>query len=144
MTRVDFYLLEDHGAAAAQRFACRLCLKALQAGQLTHVHMDNAAAVAQMDELLWNYPNDRFLPHTIATGDADTRNPIHVSDAAPLLEEGLMINLGSEIPAFFGRFDRVAEIVVAEARDAGRERYRHYRERGYPLHHHEIKEWENS
>lgn len=143
MTRVDFYLLEDHGSAAAQRFACRLCLKALQAHQRVHVHLQDDAAVSEMDELLWAYPNDRFLPHSTQP-DASAASPIHLSHTDPMLQEGLMINLGGDIPRFFGRFDRVAEIIVAEQRQAGRERYRHYRERGYPLHHHEIKDWESS
>jgi len=54
------------------------------------------------------------------------------------------VNLADEIPGFFGRFDRVAEIVVGENRDAGRERYKFYRDRGFPLFHHELDDWESS
>ena len=55
----------------------------------------------------------------------------------------MLINLGSDVPTFFGRFDRVAEIVLDPERDLGRERYRHYRDRGYPLQHHELNDWED-
>jgi DNA polymerase III subunit chi len=46
------------------------------------------------------------------------------------------------VPTFFGRFERVAEIIVQDRRDVGRDRYRFYRDRGYPLFHHELDEWE--
>ena len=44
--------------------------------------------------------------------------------------------------AFPGRFERVAEIVVGSSRDAGRARYQFYRDRGFPLYHHELDDWE--
>ncbi len=53
----------------------------------------------------------------------------------------MLINLAAEVPLFFSRFERVAELVneQADTRSQGRARYSFYRERGYPLHTHEIK-----
>ena len=45
-------------------------------------------------------------------------------------------------PSSVLRFDRVAEVVVQDIRDEGRDRYKFYRDRGFPLHHHELDEWE--
>jgi DNA polymerase-3 subunit chi len=56
--------------------------------------------------------------------------------------DGVLINLSDEIPRFFGRFDRVAEVIPRSRRDAGRDRYKFYRDRGYPLFHHELDDWE--
>ncbi len=142
MTRVDFYILEDEARDACMRFACRLGLKAFGNGQPVHVHVTDGAAAEHLDELMWDYPRHRFLPHEIATPDAAPRSPIHIGHAPPHHEEGLLINLADDIPSFFGRFDRVAEIIVGETRDLGRSRYKYYRDRGYPLHHHELKDWE--
>ncbi len=52
----------------------------------------------------------------------------------------ILVNLSPEAPAQFASFERLIEVVGAgEAeRAAGRERYRFYRERGYPLTHHDI------
>ena len=46
-----------------------------------------------------------------------------------------MINLAQALPATFSRFERVLDIVGAAPsdKDAGRERYRFYVSRGYPL-----------
>ena len=56
----------------------------------------------------------------------------------------LLINLGDDIPAFFDRFQRVCEVVPAPEVNAGRARYSQYRRRGYPLHHHELDDWETA
>ncbi len=144
MTRVDFYILDDQSLDASMRFACRLGLKAYLSGHPVHVHVEDAGAAAELDELMWDYPQHRFLPHEILADDGQPSSPIHIGFHPPHHTEGLLINLGAEVPAFFGRFDRVAEIVVADTREQGRTRYAHYRDRGYPLHHHELNNWEHA
>jgi len=167
VTRVDFYVLEDLSEDAAMRFACRLCLKAIQGGMPVHVQLENSVQVAAMDSLLWDYPKHRFLPHQLVTGNNEAtlsdeapvetgrpetngpkdsggaNSPIHLGCDSPLHDTGLLINLAKQVPTFFGRFDRVAEIIVGETKDQGREHYKFYRDRGYPLHHHDLKDWEN-
>lgn len=147
MTRIDFYILQDVDAGAACRFACRLALKALGGGNRVHIHAEPPVA-AEVDELLWHYPEHRFLPHaTAATDDAGaevagTRPPILIGSTTPAEADGLLINLSGGIPNFFGRFDRVAEIIVDANRAAGRDRYKFYRDRGFPLFHHDLDDWE--
>jgi len=144
MTRIDFYILDDQARDASLRFACRLGLKAWLAGNAVHLHVDDAEAATELDELMWDYPRHRFLPHeVIQPGQTSHNSPIHIGFSSPQLTEGLLINLSAEVPGFFGRFDRVAEIVVGDSRETGRTRYSHYRDRGYPLHHHELKNWES-
>ena len=144
MTRVDFYILPDMGAEAAMRFACRLSLKALQNQLDVHVHVQDAPAAGAVDALMWDYPQHRFLPHQVVdTDDQTSTSPIHVGFNQPLFQAGLLINLATDIPSFFGRFDRVAEIVVGDSREQGRDRYKYYRDRGFPLHHHELNDWEH-
>ena len=142
MTRIDFYILEDAGFDAALRFACRLSLKAYQGGHPVHVRTSDDNQSQSLDELMWDYPKHHFIPHRINGKDTSSA-PVHICTAEPEMAEGLLINLGEDVPTYFGRFDRIAEIIVAETRDAGRERYAHYRKRGYPLHHHELKDWED-
>ena len=56
----------------------------------------------------------------------------------------VLVNLADQVPKFIGRFERVAEIIVGERKDDGRERYKFYRDCGYPLHHHEMSNWEEA
>lgn len=147
MTRVDFYVLQDVDFSAACRFACRLAHKAVNGGGRVHIHAADGDAAAELDELLWHYPEHRFLPHcrqgAAKTAGASVAAPLVVGWEPPAEPDGVLINLAPEVPTFFGRFDRVAEIVVDANRDAGREHWKFYRDRGYPLHHHELDDWES-
>ena len=142
MTRVDFYLLQDLDPEALQRFACRLASKALSGGKRVHLHTEDAVQAQAMDELLWRYPEQRFLPHAQLSQRVATA-PISIGSIDPEDCDEVLINLASVIPTFFGRFDRVAEIILGNQRDAGRARYKQYRDRGYPLFHHDIDDWES-
>ncbi|MEM7097106.1 MAG: DNA polymerase III subunit chi [Pseudomonadota bacterium] len=146
MTRIDFYILSDMTRDAGLRFACRLCLKGYQAGHPIHVHTGHQAEARDLDALMWDYPKHRFLPHEIINEQTTSLQldsvPIHIAWQNPIRNAGMLINVTDEVPEFFGRFDRVAEIVVDETKASGRARYKHYRDRGYPLHHHELDQWE--
>lgn len=146
MTRVDFYILQDVDLGAAHRFACRLVAKAIGGGVPVHLHVDDAAAAADLDDLLWNYPEQRFLPHAVQgeTAAGPLAAPVVVGWELPAEPDGVLVNLASEVPTFFGRFDRVAEIVVDEVRARGRDRYKFYRDRGYPLFDHHLDDWETA
>ena len=116
------------------------------------MHTSDAAQAEALDELMWDYPRQRFMPHKIVDADhnaggsaAQTRDClIHIGYQQPQIDQGVLINLSTDVPAFFGRFDRVAEIVVGETKAAGRERFRHYRERGYPIYDHHLTDWERA
>ncbi len=152
MRQLDFYLLPDVPRSAQLRFACRLCAtaapKIVEAGRCIHVHTPSRQAAEDFDALLWDYPPQRFLPHGLLGEHAAEGAPV-VIGWAPDLEEGartggLLINLTDEIPAFIGEFERGAEILVEENRQAGRDRYRRYKAQGYALAHHRIDNWEGA
>ncbi len=144
MTRVDFYVLGDLNADARQRFACRLAHMAWSAGQTTHVRTASDEASALLDELMWHHPEGRFLPHALAEAADSAQAPVRIGAGEPEPDaDQLLINLGDDVPTFFARFERVAEVVTQPQRELGRQRYRHYRERGYPLFHHQDSfDWE--
>jgi len=144
VTRVDFYILPDVDLEARRRFACRLACLAVTRGQRVHVHLDDAAAGTDFDALLWAYPDNRFVPHGICNELPNDDVPVTIDHTTPQSDVAdLLINLGGAIPPFFGRFERVAEIIVQQLRDDGRQRYKFYRDRGYPLFHHELDQWDD-
>lgn len=144
MTRVDFYVLPDVDLEARLRFACRLAHRAVAAGQQVHVHTVDSAACSDLDALMWTYPDYRFLPHGVS-GEVTVQNaPVVIGHLEP--EAGvdqLLINLAMSIPPFFGRFERVAEIIVQRLVEDGRARYKYYRDRGYPLFNHKLDQWDD-
>ncbi|MFT5603618.1 MAG: DNA polymerase-3 subunit chi [Paracoccaceae bacterium] len=139
MTKVDFYILDSVKPADALQYCCRLAEKALKSGMGIYIHCRSAEQAAELDDLLWSFSAESFVPHALKAPEAKTRVVIGSDSSAPEAAE-LLINLAAEIPDFFSRFQRVAEIVCQEQRWLlpSRGRYRFYKDRGYPLKTHKI------
>jgi DNA polymerase-3 subunit chi len=152
VTQVDFYILSDDSPQARLRIACRLADKAVQRSLGVFLLVESEDDAHKLDELLWTFSQNSFLPHRFAWTEAagGVSEPVVIGfdehAQAALVggddseDWGLMINLAPSVPAAFGRYERLAEIVgaSAEIRERGRERYRFYRERGYTLQTHQI------
>lgn len=139
MTQVDFYILTEMATRSRMLFACRLAEKAFGLGHRVFVHVPGDGAARELDELMWTFRDRSFLPHCLA-GDG-TEAPVHIgAGTEPTEGFHLLINLGAEVPAFVGRFERVAEVVDGDAnrKVEGRERFRYYKDRGYPLETHKL------
>ena len=140
MTRVDFYVLGSSSDNARLNFACRLTEKVFNLGQRVFIHNPSQTLSATLDELLWTFKAGAFVPHAVA--EQANGEPVVLSHATEPGEGDwdVLINMADEVPEFFSRYHRVAEVVDKETRrrDAGRERFRFYRERGYELHTHNV------
>ena len=119
-----------------------LISKAVTSGSPVVLYTAEKALAEQLDEMLWRYPEQRFLPHGLMNSAAAAGAPVVIAWEDPRSYQGVLVNLTDQVPEFFPRFDRLAEIVVEANRDSGRENYRFYRERGYPLNHHDLDDWE--
>lgn len=142
MTRIDFYILKDSGKQADARFACRLTEKIFDKGHHLYINTGSNQQLQAMDKLLWTFRDGSFLPHAIYEGKNHGAPPILLGhDIEPDQSHDVMVNLADEVPPFFGRFERVAELVAGddEQRQLARQRYRFYKERGYEIESHEIK-----
>jgi DNA polymerase-3 subunit chi len=133
--RVDFYLLTDADPRAKARVACRLAEKAFSGGQRVYLHCADAAQAETLDKLLWTFRDKAFVPH----GLVGSGEPIEIGHAEPA-PAAVLINLTDAVPGWFAQYERVAEIVAGEdsAKQAGRARFRAYRERGCELTTHEL------
>lgn len=140
MTRVDFYVLSDTGQSV-EVLACKLAEKAYGMGHKVFLHVDGPERASRMDDLLWTFRQGSFVPHEIYSPNEPPQTQVVVGhDPEPEVEPDVLINLAGEVPLFFSRFERVAEIVGPDpdARQASRERFRFYRERGYPMQTHKL------
>lgn len=139
MTRVDFYVVSDAGPDAVLRVAARLTDKARASGHRLFIHAASEAQAEQLDQLLWSFRPGSFVPH--ARADQDPTEAVVIGwGQDPGEHNDVMINLAGEAPPFFSRFARVAEVVTADEqqREAQRAAWRFYRDRGYPLHKHDL------
>jgi len=134
MQRVDFYVLDGSDVRERQRFACRIIAKAFEAEQRVLVCFDGATDLSVFDELLWTFAQDSFVPHEALTAESDwEETPVLLSSGAGAkTPPDVLVNLGSSVPAEAARCDSVIEIIDSDAtrRQAGRVRFKQYREMG--------------
>jgi len=140
--RVDFYVIEDGHEEALFRVASRLLTKAYAGGLRAWVLCKDDNDAKTLDNYLWTYQDNSFLPHCIA-GEAPEglSPPIQISAGSMPSEDNsfnLLLNLRESTPENCERFERVLDLVAHDAKDAGRARYRAYREQGFELHKHVI------
>jgi DNA polymerase III subunit chi len=137
MTSVDFYF----NAADKLQVACRLAGKALAQGKRLLIYAPQADTAQQIDRLLWTWPATGFVPHCRAEDALAAQTPVLIAAAADAASEcDILLNLTQETPPAFERFERLLEVVARDAADrqAARERYRYYRERGYRVANHDL------
>lgn len=140
MTQVDFYVLPDVSPRGRSLFVCRLAEKVFGLGERSFVHLASEHDARELDELMWTFRDRSFLPHALAAAGEEDVPVLLGCGQEPTADRHLLINLTSAVPTFFSRFARVAEIVDADPqiRAQGRERFRFYKDRGYPLETHSL------
>ena len=141
MPRADFYLIgKPRFRAEPLLLVCELARKASEAGQPALVLARDAAQAEALDDLLWSFDPDAYVPHQIAGMDEDEEEAAVLIAApdtdAPL--RPLLINLRDAAPQ--GAFERVLEVVPADesARGPLRERWKHYQALGFEVKHHDM------
>ncbi len=74
--RVDFYQL---GGAPVEQVVARIAQKLLDSGERLLVVASDEAFLARLDRLLWDVGKTGFVPHGLAGGTDDARQPILLS-----------------------------------------------------------------
>lgn len=142
--RADFYLIQKpRFREEPLLLVCELARKAHDAGLPCIVLARDQAQAERLDDLLWSFDPDAFVPHQIMDPDMDEGDD---EEAAVLIAtpehdvalRALVINLRDA--AVEGAFDRVLEVVPADdaARGPLRERWVQYKARGFALKKHDM------
>ena len=154
MTHIDFYITAAKNPAELLNFACRLTEKAYRRHCDIYLHTESEQQMLALDEKLWSFRANSFLPHRHEYSEPNN-SKIEKGDAPSAIKKGniliahsgnvgehhdVLINLTDKTPEFFSRFDRLAEIVSGTdtAKEKSRQRYKYYRDRGYPLKVHNL------
>ena len=142
--RADFYMIAGKPAFIAQPLllVCKLAEKAVVAGQPCLIFCDSAEQADFLDDLLWEFDPDAFVPHQIIGMDDDddvADTPVLI--VPPGVDAGmrpLVINLRNTLPP--DGYQRVLEIIPAEdsAREPARKRWLAYKHLGHELKRNEM------
>lgn len=141
MTQVDFYILQDSEHQARWHFACRLIEKAYRLERKILVAVDTQEQAELLDDLLWSFKPESFLPHRLLEAADAPEAPIEITAGEDFGEHhDVLINLRSKVPEQFSRFERLSEVVIQEPEilKATREHFSFYKTRGYPIQHRNI------
>ncbi|MDO8305238.1 DNA polymerase III subunit chi [Herminiimonas sp.] len=135
MTRIDFHSNVPNKIA----YACRLVRKARNANFQVVILVRDEAQLVELDEALWTFSEQDFLPHVMLDDALAAQTPILLTatQAMEAPHHQILINLSDTPPDHFARFERMFEVVSSDEADksSGRERYSYYKQRGYPLTH---------
>lgn len=142
MPKIDFYILTEGDADGRFQMACRLIEKAYRNQHRVYIHTENSTDAHTIDELLWTYREESFLPHNLYGEGPEPAPPIQIGfDLTPAKHRDILINLAHSVPAFYGQFARVLEIVANDVtiQTRSRENYRHYRTQGHDIASHKLQ-----
>lgn len=140
--RVDFYLLASEQPDARWLVACRLLEKAYCKGHRVFVFCDHQQDAELIDELLWTFRDDSFIPHNLQGEGPEPSPPVQIGyDKEPRGFNDILLNLAHHIPPFYKKFRRVMELVsnVETEKEQSRIHYKEYRSTGCDLHTHPIE-----
>ena len=135
--RADFYMIAGKAQFVEQPLllVCQLAVKALAANQPCLIFCESAEQAYFLDDLLWDFDDDAFVPHQIVGTDEDEEvTPVLlVPPGVETPMRGLVINLRADLPP--PGYERVLEIVPADqaARDPARKRWLEYKKLGFEL-----------
>lgn len=137
MTQISFF----HGARDRLQAVATWLTRASSEGRQVLVYVPAGERSEQLDRLLWTHPATGFVPHCRTGDPMAAETPILLAaelDNPP--QDNCLLNLSNEVPPGFSRFQQLIEIISVEDEDRlpGRERFRFYRERGYPLENRDI------
>jgi len=140
MPRADFYLI------AKPRFrddplllVCELARRAFDSGQPTLILVRSFDQAEQLDEKLWEFDEDAFIPHQIAGDDDDAITPVLIATPeSQTADRVLVINLRDDCAP--GMFERVLEVVPADEdqRLGSRKRWTTYKAAGFEVAKHDM------
>ncbi len=142
MTQVEFHIIEDETPKAAFRLAISVIENAYNARKKVFVHTKSQRDAEYMDELLWTYQANSFLPHLLIGEGEGIIPPIQIGyGQEPQIRPDVLVNLADDVPRFHGQFALLHEFAhgTEEEKEKARERFKYYRDRGYPLRHKTIK-----
>ena len=140
MPRADFYLIDK------PRFrddplllVCELAKRAFASEQPALILARSQDQAEVLDEKLWEFDENAFIPHQLAGDEDDAITAILiVPPGVATADRPLVINLRDECAP--GLFERVLEVVPAEEaqRLGSRERWKTYKAAGFEVAKHDM------
>lgn len=150
ISQADFYLIDADYEQERVDFLCRLVEKAWQQQFKIYIYTDSSAQAEQVNERLWHFKPQSFLPHgieqhltvekrihySVIIGIHDTQN-----QEIKLAHSDLLINISNFLPISYKAFNRYIEISSQQpvALQQSRLHYRILNQQNIKIQHHDLR-----
>ena len=142
-TQVMFYLLPDKDKADASEINAssalyHACLQAsyfYRQNQRVFIYTQDQNNAEQVDEMLWAFDSDSFVPHNLSGEGPKQGAAVEISHQAPRGRRPVLINLTSTVPDFASQFQFIVDFVPSDEalKQLARERFKTCRQRGFQV-----------
>lgn len=139
LASVSFYQLDRNDVDSKFKTACRLASQAFERSKSVFILTANERDSAKLDELLWDFPPSRFIPHVVCTDKPSHRNLVRINCQLPEDSHYVLINLTDQAVAIAGRFERIFEIVMPNETETARAHRSHYEKLNCAIQNHSVK-----
>jgi DNA polymerase-3 subunit chi len=141
MSQVVFYVFATEGKssplAISAHFAhaCRIAAFFYAQNKKVFIYTDSQQDAFAVDEYLWQFDGDSFVPHNLSGEGPKFGTPVEISWQAPLHPRPILINLSQKTPDFAINFQNIIDFVPfpEPQKIAARIRYSAYKKMGLTL-----------
>ena len=147
-----FYQLNDSRFSSEQQSQAMLVHTCFQAAhfyrqnQRVLIYTRDQAQAHEVDELLWSFEPDSFVPHNLIGEGPTNGSPVEISWQPPRNRRPILINLNDTVPVFAQQYSFIVDFVPEEEtlKVLARQRYKHYKQQGFDVKHQPIISTEQS
>ncbi|HEY7865637.1 MAG TPA: DNA polymerase III subunit chi [Psychromonas sp.] len=141
MSQVVFYVFcaeEKSGSLALSAHfahACGIAAFFYSQNKKVFIYTDTQQDAFSVDEYLWQFDGDSFVPHNLLGEGPKFGTPVEISWQAPLHPRPILINLSQKTPDFAINFQQIIDFVPFSEPEkiAARIRYSAYKKMGLTL-----------
>jgi DNA polymerase-3 subunit chi len=138
--QVMFYLLEEDASQENETEqshfqACSQAAHFYRQNQRVFIYCADQKMAHQLDELLWAFDPDSFVPHNLPGEGPKNGAAVEISWQPPTSRRSILINLTSTVPNFANQFSHIIDFVPTDEtlKQQARERYKGYRQSGFQV-----------
>jgi len=146
-TQVMFYILNDDKAnndnksvdasdtSSAFYHACLQASYFYRQNQRVFIYTQDQNQAEQIDELLWSFDSDSFVPHNLVGEGPKQGAAVEISYQPLRGRRPVLINLTSTVPDFAHQFQFIVDFVPTDEvlKQQARERFKVCRQRGFQV-----------
>lgn len=140
MTQGLFYLMSQGDEPEATlpahfAYACQLAAYHYSQGQKVFIATEDQADAFKVDEYLWQFSGDSFVPHNLTGEPPYYGAPVEIGWQKSKQRRQVLINLRKIAPAFATEFAQVVDFVPIDEllKQQARQRYATYKQWGITL-----------